>query len=297
VTTVGSNPTPADPHYGAALAEAQRLLPLARVPLQAKPASPSVLKPPPLQHRGDDRLAIRVSALWTIAETPKVAWAWVENHPPQGLQTMADGYSHLQFAVDGRQTWTEPGTDAFSTATLTIVAQGPDAGPTTIEVEAEVLWVTSAAQRDATSGPRVRVTLAGGCPASVHRMTDVSNPSADLDDRMLPPGMPTGGLICRYAGGGTPLLIGAPLGPAPAQALAAAVSAIRIGTTATYQAGCPVDVIGNAVIFVLSYRDHPDVDLWYAPGGCEWLANGFVRVDATRNPSFIDFGTVVGGMP
>jgi len=297
LTTFSSNPTPADPHYAAALAEAQHLFPLAHVPPQAKRASPGAVKQPPLQHQGNDRQAIRVSALWTIAEPPAMAWTWIKNNPPQGLQPMADGYTHTQFAVYARQIWIAPDTDAFSSARLTIVAAGADPGPATIEVEAEVLWVTSATERDATSGPKVRVSLAGGCPASVHGMTDVSNPGTDLANRLLPPGIPTSGLICRYAGGGTPLLVAAPLRAAPAQTLAAAVSAIRTGVTATYQAGCPVDDIGNVVVIVLAYRDHPDVDLWYQPGGCAWLANGFVRVTEARNLSFTDFGTVLGGLP
>ena len=297
VTTLGSDPTSADPHQAAALVEAQHLFSLARVPSQAKPASRGSVAQPPLHHPGGDKQTIRVSALWTTTEPPAVAWSSIETKPPHGLQQMEDGYTHMMSSVHASQMWTAPATDAFSTATLTIAAQGPDAGPTVIEVEAEVLWVTSAVEPDATTGPRVRVTTVGGCPASVGGISDVSNPGTDLAHRMLPPGTPTGGLLCRYVGSGSPLLMDVPLGAARARTLAAAISAVRLGVTPSYEAGCPIDNIRDVTVIVLSYPDHPDVDLWYYPGGCAWLANGFVRVDATRNPSFSDFETVISGMP
>ena len=144
MTTQGSDPTSADPHQAAALVEAQHLFPLAYVPPQAKPAPRGAVTQPPVPHSGGDKQAIRISALWTTTEPPAVAWSSIETRPPHGLQQTENRYTDMVSSVYASQVWTAPATDAFSTATLTIVAQGPDAGPTVIEVEAEVQWVTSA---------------------------------------------------------------------------------------------------------------------------------------------------------
>ena len=140
--------------------------------------------------------------------------------------------------------------------------------------------------RDTIGGRRLRVTVSGGCPTTVARYADVTNPDPVLRSRLLPQAAPTGGLVCRY---GTPRQ-----GPTPPPAvnltaqstirLSRAVNAIPLGSAGnglTSPAGQDVQTL-----LAFSYRHHPDADLWLHTRGCPILDNGFVRAIEEGTPAF-----------
>ncbi len=54
--------------------------------------------------------------------------------------------------------------------------------------------------QDDLPGSRLRVTVAGGCPASDRGIVGVSNTRTHLEDKLLPADPPVNALICRYSG-------------------------------------------------------------------------------------------------
>ena len=128
--------------------------------------------------------------------------------------------------------------------------------------------------------PQIRVTVAGGCPATVTGYQDVDNPGGPRG-RMVPTD-PLAGLICRYG----PYPLAPPSTGMSSPALYRSVrldrhTAGRLAALAdrlpTHSPpgliSCPAD-FGAATVIAFSYRHRADVDLWYHDQGCERLDNG-----------------------
>ncbi len=151
--------------------------------------------------------------------------------------------------------------------------------------------------------PQVRVTLAGGCPASVDPRADASNDKSGLTKSLVPRGLlPVGGIICSYRSAllpnypPVPLVRSVALSQARATTLAATIAAISLkragGTTS-----CPNADTHTANIIVLSYDGgRPDVDVWHDAVGCQSVDNGFVIGYQVGSPSFGAFQRALGAV-
>lgn len=270
-----------DPHHRRAVAEARTLVGAAPVPPGARVrhgSPPEALAHPMVGVPASNHL-VDVSRVWVIPSTTVTAFAWITAHPPAGMTLSAS-------TADG-VAWSTPDTDAYISAQLQVAVARDGPHATDMRADGMDVWLSTAPMKDAIGGRRLRVTVSGGCPATVGGYADVANSDPVLRTRMLPRAAPTGGLVCRY---GTPRQ-----GPAhppvvdlsaqSATRLARAVNAIPLGSAGSGLTACPAgqDV---QVLLAFSYRHHPDADLWLHTHGCRTLDNGFVRAVEEGTPAF-----------
>ena len=163
-----------------------------------------------------------------------------------------------------------------------------DAGATITAAHAVVVWWNTTPLPDAGAGPRVRITIAGGCPPSIEGVGGVQNTGNGLDAAILPPGEITGGLICRYPGLSGGRLRAKVLDAADATRLAAAVRAVPLAHVDGAHS-CPMDQ-GQVAVLVFGVVGRQDVDVWWHLDGCQGMSNGTIA--ATGGPD-----VPVGVMP
>jgi hypothetical protein len=147
--------------------------------------------------------------------------------------------------------------------------------------------------------PRIHVALAGGCPASLTGVQDVSNPGASVGGQLAPTG-PQGGLICRFHFESVASGTGAVATTSSSDSLIVYGQTVLTGQQATRLVGaidavsldapqgvrvCPND-LGSASIIVFGYTRGPDIDLWYHDSGCKALDNGVIGAFEGGNPPF-----------
>jgi hypothetical protein len=138
--------------------------------------------------------------------------------------------------------------------------------------------------------PKVRVTVAGGCPLSLGDAEDVSNPGPDFWSELwhysrLARSGAIRGLVCQYTLSSVERL------PVPelqrrdvmTRAQASAVSAAAWGESRSHpgfgQTECPAEAEGAVSIVVLGYAAGPDADIWWNDSGCQTADNGHIQVD------------------
>jgi hypothetical protein len=162
--------------------------------------------------------------------------------------------------------------------------------------------------------PRVRATVAGGCPPSLGKAIDVSSPgpswwSEFFHYSRLAQSGATGGLVCQYgqpqptANQGAPtdgpssstdvpdstaVANLRPLAPPTLQSHAVltadqarSVSLAAFTQSTLHPRGtfhCPPATDGSAIIVVLSYPTGADTDIWWNDTGCQNADNGHVQV-------------------
>jgi len=266
----------------AARAEAARLLPLARVPAGAVRAGhpPRSLPGPGMGRPAATSLVDRFE-VWRVPLPFAAARTWLSAHRPPGLHS--DGTSSSGNAVTGRTTmagisYRGPAGPAWQSADLEIAAAPAGPHASFIRVDAVVVWLDPRPVRSGPGAHPVRVTLAGGCPATDRGVTGVTNPGARLTRRLLPAGQPTAGLRCRYDGlNGHPwhLVKATRLTARAARGAASAMTRIPLGHVDGEWMSCPSSD-GSATVLVLAYPGHPDVDLWIRLGGCGGVSNGYI---------------------
>jgi hypothetical protein len=142
----------------------------------------------------------------------------------------------------------------------------------------------------------IRVTIAGGCPASIKGHDGISNPEPDHLDQRLAPLKPAHGLICRYTPlGGLQragikygvLYESASLTQSDARHLADDLDRIPPGKKGAF-VSCPAD-IAQYDILILGYGGLQDVDLRISQTGCGVIDNGYAgRI--SRSPQADKFG-------
>jgi hypothetical protein len=132
----------------------------------------------------------------------------------------------------------------------------------------------------------MRVTTTAGCPPKDRGVVGVTNSGADLDQRLLPTGDPSGGLICEYgARSGMPgnrLTRSVRLSAADAVRVAKRVGGLRLAHEDNEIENCPAGFELNDLV-ALSYPGRPDVDLWVSPSGCATVSNGHILVEGGPN--------------
>ena len=171
-----------------------------------------------------------------------------------------------------------------------IISSGPRQSPSAVNVaavdaqnsawrvDAIDTWLDPVPRRDVADGPRMRVTVTGGCPSTDKGEAGVTNEGADLDAALLPAGGPTAGLICYYNGlNGMAFTLtrSVPLSAADAARVAVAANASQLSHLDDEHVNCPSDD-GSQAVLAFSYSGRTDVDLDYALTGCSWVANGHI---------------------
>lgn len=267
----------------AAEAEAARLLSLARVP----PGALRLAGPPrSLQTPAQSEMATSTvdrDVAWQIGLPFATVRTWFSAHPPRGLSS--DGSS--SYTNGGQVTeigdgYSGPASQAWQSADLvfSIVAAGPHASA--IRADAEVVWLDPRPLPSSPGAHPVRVTVMGGCPSSDQDVTGVTNPGPRLTSRLLPPGPPGAGLLCRYDGSnGHPWHLAAAtwLTAAAARQAAAAMTRMPLSHPDGEVVSCPA-ADGSAEILALAYPGRTDVDLWITLGGCGGVSNGQIMTTA-----------------
>jgi hypothetical protein len=226
---------------------------------------------------------------WRLALPEAQAASWLRAHPPPGLPltltgsgTDTGGIPASEFGYAG------PPSPAWASAELEVEVVAAPGGTTVLRADGEVIWLDPVPVRDTSAGPRIRVTVAGGCPGSDarfagvprHRINEagVVNHGADLRRRLLPAAAPTGGLECRYNGLNGPafrLHSVTRLDAAQARRLAAVMTARPLSHADGGVSSCGLDDETTEVI-ALSYPHRADVDLWDKVNGCPFVSNGYI---------------------
>jgi hypothetical protein len=260
-------------------AEAARLVTLVPVPPGAVPlnAPPAAMPGPVLGSPEVASLADRTRS-WRLPMSFTAARAWITAHRPRGLSAGSQAASFPAVHGLAGYGYQGPAGPAWGSAELDVgVAAAPD-GQSVMRADGLVIWLDPGPARDSFAGPRLRVLVAGQCPASDRGVVGVTNPGAGLGQSLLPAGRPRAGLECYYLG-----LNGRPFGlrgqvrldAAQAGRVAAAMGRIPLSHQVGGVVSCPMDD-ESAELIALSYAGRPDVDLWVDTSGCGGVSNGHI---------------------
>jgi hypothetical protein len=140
------------------------------------------------------------------------------------------------------------------------------------------LWLDPRPIRDTYRGHRARITTQTGCPASDRHFGDVRNSGARLARTMLPPGKPSGVLLCRYAGlNGKAFSLRAHhrYGPRIATRLAHRLRTMSLAHVDGEVTHCPNDD-GSAAVAAFAFPGRAGVAIWIHPRGCPSDDNGVI---------------------
>jgi hypothetical protein len=291
----GSGPTLAG-NRNLARREARRLMTRAVVPPGATPVqTPPPSLPGPAGGTDSATSVVDISQYWQLPMTLPQATAWLAAHPPRGLHR--DGsMSGSRWGVpqSAGYTYTGPQNPAWASAELeTEVGVGASGtSDSVLRVDADVVWLDPVPIPDDTAGSRLRVTVAGGCPATDRNDVGVQNSGRDLRTRLLPaaapaapaapaaaPAAPEAGIECFYYGlNGHPFKLRKQvvLGSAAATRVSAAIARLPLSHVIGGMLNCPMDDESMEII-ALSYPGRPDVDLWQKLNGCATVANGYIE--------------------
>ena len=204
---------------------------------------------------------------------------WFVSNPqpgftPSGSESGTDaGVSNFGWQYD------PPEHFPWGTATLQIGVSAEGSTSTGIRVDGLAQWIDPTPVRDVPRGPTLRVTIAGGCPATDRGGTDISNANApDLDHQLLPSAAPTAALECTYFGlNGKTFALSSSRKLNRRQAAVAAehIRALPLGSRGLGAHSCPNDD-GRTAIVVFSYVGRADVDIWEHTSGCRSIDNGHI---------------------
>ena len=261
--------------------EAARLLRLARLPAGITP-----IKGPQRQLSGPAVGIPQGSSLvdrhrfWRTSMSMAIVFAYLKAHPPSGLDqsgTSSGGTVTGGITSEGIA-WGEPDRSYAEDLQLD-VGLATVRGETIIRADGEGNWIDPRPVRDTAPGPRLRVSVAGGCPRSDQGDVGVTNPGPGLDQALLPSGRPSSALICVYGGLNAKARLGlarhAVLSADSATRLSRQALRIPLGHTDGGVFNCPMDD-GSIDVVAFHYAQGADVDLWYHARGCEDVANGHI---------------------
>jgi hypothetical protein len=264
----------------AAQAEAAKLVAEAVLPPGAVPTKdqPPQLKGPATGTPGVSQLVDTVR-YYRLPMSLLAAKAWFLKNPQPGFtQSVSEDGTDAGVANFG---WQYDASAHFSwgTASLVVGISTEGSNTTGIRLDGLTQWIDPTPVRDTLSGRAIRVTVAGGCPASDSGAGDVSNPGApDLDHQLLPALLPTAALSCTYFGmNGKAFALASSQKVNAAQASVAAghIRALPLGSRGLGAHSCPMED-GRATIVVFSYAGRADVDVFESTSGCRWTSNGHI---------------------
>jgi hypothetical protein len=216
---------------------------------------------------------------WKVRLSFPAAQSWLSAHPPHGLPSDGSAAGSTGAVADiAGYSYRGPASAAWQSAELEISTAPAGHGASVIRVDALVVWLDP---RPLDSGPGphpIRVTLDSGCPPTDARATGVANPGGSLSDQLLPAGLPTAGLRCRYDGmnGHAWQLVNAQrLTATAARQAARSMARLALSHADGGVTSCPMDD-ESAEVLALAYPGRPDVDLWVKLNGCGGVSNGHV---------------------
>jgi hypothetical protein len=295
-TQISSRPDPQyqDPNRVKAVAEADRLLAEAVVPAGStiRVGSPPVALSAPIMGTPGSSHLIDARRVWAVPMAMANFLTWLRSHPPARLTRSGSSSGRGPGGESAGYAWSDSPTRAYGSPELDIGVTPSGTSRSIVRADGIDIWLSATPTVDTGSGRRVRVTIAGGCPATIAGYGDVANPRGDLTARMLPAETPTAGLICRYgrvfgASKASTLAHSTVLSTPPARTLARSVNAIWTGSAGTGSTSCPDDT-GVSDVIVFGYTGRSDVDLWYHASGCQGVDNGYIVGVQVGNPSFFD---------
>jgi hypothetical protein len=268
--TVGHNKT-------ATRLEAQRLLALAPIPTGATPLSgPQPTLSGPAMGTPATASLIDLHRFWRVAMPLAAVDRYLKAHAPVGL-TVSGSSSGASGGVSTEGIAWDEANRSYAQGLQLDVALASDGNDTLVRADGMGEWIDPRPTRDAATGPRMRVTVAGGCPASDRGEVGVGNSRPGLSTRLLPAAAPLSALICVYGGLNPPHVFGlrahVALKAPDARLLAAQARAVPLGHTDGDTTSCPADD-GSFDLVVFHYASGPDVDLGDHATGCGFLANG-----------------------
>jgi hypothetical protein len=273
----------------ATAAEAKRLLALAPLPPGATPTSlrPKALSGPAVGTPASTSLVDRAHYYLVNESYPQV-YAFAKAHRPAGLKLAGTGSSSTRGVVSEEGIgWSEPDRKYAVELEATVGVTPTDHGTETV-LRADGLgeWLDPRPVRDTTSGSRLHVNVASGCPS---RGRDVRNQDVGLKQRLLPKAKPTAALICEYDGSNRKPHFGlgrsARLDATRARKLQARFERLKIPHVDGAVYNCPAGD-GTANLIAFAYHGRQDVDLYAEVNGCASVRNGdiVVRGDVSYRP-------------
>ncbi len=269
------------------LAKKQAVWLLSKVPLPRAAArlkkAPSSLSGPAMG-TPDVGTLIDTARSWRVAMPFTKMAAWLTKHRPRGLPqvgstTMTDKGQIVMvgYAYEGRSS------KAWQSSELDIGVAPDGTKASVMRADGVVVYLDPRPLPDNATGPRLRVTLAGGCPRSDNGIVGVKNRGPGLRRALLPSGKPTAGLVCRYNGlngKAFQLRKATKLDAAQARRLARSMARLPLSHTDGGLTDCPFDD-ESAEVVALAYPHRSDVDLWVKLNGCTYVGNGFILAGVT----------------
>lgn len=287
--TAAARPAPLGSNEARARQEAAWLLTLTRVPSGAQPTGrqPRNLSAPVTGTPWVSSLVTR-TAYWRVRTSYAATSAWAQSHPPRGLVFSHSGQMDGPDGSTVGYGYSDRSTTSWSEAELDI-SVAADGDGSAIRADAIVVWLDPKPVRDATAGKRMRVTVAGGCPANDRGIVGVRNDDGRLAAQLLPDAEPSRGLLCRYGGlnGQTFALSRAThLDAAQAVSVAQGLRKLPLSHVDGSVHGCRMDD-GSAAVVVLRFPGAQDVDVWVTLTGCTFVSNGYIAAAAGPLPALI----------
>jgi hypothetical protein len=208
--------------------------------------------------------------------------AWFNGHPPDGLFKMGEGSSSTPSTSASGYSYSAPDSSAWVDAEVAVTVTQIGVNMSAVRGDGIAVWIDPVPYGDNTLGPRMRLTVAGGCPATDQGYVGVTNPQPALNSSLVPPSAPTEGLVCEFYGGsGHPFALKKTtvLDGTAAAAFAVKARELRLGHVDGEVLSCPNDD-GSVTAVALAYPGGSPVDLWMT-GGCAGTSNGYIRVDGS----------------
>jgi hypothetical protein len=269
------------PNMKLAEAETQRLVGLAKLP----PGSAPLAKPPaalsgPTMGTPMDASLVMTTRIWRVPIAFDDAVSWIKAHAPAGLTSQGSSGGTGPGGASAGVAYSAPDGVAWTQAQLEIGATPSSGGGSIWRIDGLALWLDPTPVRVPHGGPRMALTVAGGCPASDSGFVDVAPASPPNDARLLPGGSPVSALICVYYGmNGKPsaLKTSKALSAADAARLASLANAVSLAHTEGGVHSCPADDDSSTVL-AFHYPSGADAGLWYHRTGCTSISNGTIIV-------------------
>lgn len=228
---------------------------------------------------------VDTTVFWRVPLPLGGVQAWLQAHKPNGFALGGTGTQNgpgntvlalgieLSAPTDPHAPRNQPGNLTVSAAPL------PGSTGTLWRLDGGDIWYDPTPQRDAVAGARIRVTVAGGCPASRGDAVDVTNVFPERSQMLLPSGTPSAALVCHYQGANPPP-VDQPtshrlLSAAQARALASQVRKLNVGSFGDGPPhSCPMSD-GQVTVLVFAFPG-ADADLWWWTTGCQTVDNGSI---------------------
>ncbi len=216
---------------------------------------------------------------WQVAMPFARLQTWLREHRPRGRREVGRTTSWgLSGVTAVGQEYAGSTSPAWQSSDLEIGAAPAGQGRSVLRADGVVVWLDPRPLPDSARGPRLRVTIAHGCPGSDARYVGITNSGPGLKRRLLPHGRPTSGLECWYNGvngRAFKLTRVMRLGAAAVSRMARSMARLPLSHPDGAVTVCPLGDDSTEVV-ALAYAGRPDVDLWVALTGCRYVANGFI---------------------